>query len=225
MLEKYFITIVLVLYSFKLVAQGLQPMVSTIKHDKQNIACWVINADPEPKTLKKAWNTFLKDNYRFKLKGIGLFANKDLLQAEAVRVGVISKTPVNFFTHIVEDDSGSEMKVFVSDQQQYFSSNYQESQFNELADIMKSFLKSYLPQYHQSKINDTEIRISELNQETEDLEEEIAENLESIEEMENEIVEMRKQLESNRAKLVESRIKLEKRKAKLQRKRSTLQAL
>ena len=205
--------------------QDLQLKESSIRHDKGKRACWVVHADPEPKTLKQAWNEYLKDQYGFKLKGIGWFANKDLMEAEGVKLLIISDTPVNFFTHIVEDDTGSEMKVFASDQQDYFSQDYQSAAFEELAAIVKSFLKLYIPQYHNSKINDTELRIEELTSETEDLEQEISKNLENIEELEAEIEEMKAQMESNQNQLSQSKIKLEKRKAKLQRKTSLLQDL
>ena len=185
----------------------------------------MVNVGPDPKTLKKAWNEFLKNNYDFKLKGIGLFANKDLMQVEEVRVAVISNEPVNFFTHVVEDGTGSEMKVFASDQQEYLSKRYMKNGFQELADMLTNFLKSYLPQYHRSKINDMELVVTELTEETKDLEDEISENLESIEELEEEIEEMKEELQSNRIKLEESKNMLEHRKAKLQRKSTALQEL
>jgi hypothetical protein len=205
-------------------AQKLQPAKATLSYENAQPACWVVHVDPEPVTLKKAWREYLKDNYSFKLKGIGFLSNKDILSAEAVRIPVISKEPVNFYTQIVEDDTGSEMKIFAADlQQNYFSSHYQSRGFNQMENILASFLKIYLPEYHRGRINDTEQRVKELVRETRELEEEILENTEEIEELENEIEEMSAEIESNRSALVESRIKLEKRRAKLERKRSQLQ--
>ena len=205
--------------------QDLQLKEGRISLENEIRACWVVHADPEPKTLKRAWNDYLKDQYGFKLKGIGWFANRDLMEAEEVELLIISNTPVNFFTHIVENDIGSEMKVLASDQQQYFSQKYQPAKFEELAVMVKNFLKLYIPQYYNSRINDTELRIEELIDETEDLEQEISRNLTDIEKLEDEIEEMRALMKSNQNQLTKSRIKLEKRKDKLQRKTLMLQDL
>lgn len=224
-LRHFLICIFISAFGCILFGQDLQLKEGHIMLENETRACWVVHADPEPKTLKRAWNDYLKDQYGFNLKGIGWFANRDLMEAEEVELLIISNTPVNFFTHIVENDIGSEMKVLASDQQQYFSPNYQPAKFEELAAMVKNFLKLYIPQYHSSRINDTELRIEELIDETEDLEQEIAKNLTDIEKLEDEIEEIRALMKSNQNQLTNSRIKLEKRKAKLQRKTLLLQDL
>jgi hypothetical protein len=79
-----------------LFGQDLQLKEGRIRLENEIRACWVVRADPEPKTLKRAWNDYLKDQYGIKLKGIGWFANRDLMEAEEVELLIISNTPVNY---------------------------------------------------------------------------------------------------------------------------------
>ena len=206
--------------------QGVKPTHGTVDYEGSQIACWTVHVDPEPKTLKKAWKDYLQENYNFKLKGIGFLTNQDVLSAEEVRLATLSSNTVNFFTQIVEDDAGSEMKVFASNnQQKFFSKKHEPKSFNEIRDLLESFLKAYLPQYHQGKIDDTHKRVRELTKESSELEEEIAENSEKIEELNSEIEELQEEMESNKSRLDENRIKLEKRKKKLELRRRQLQSL
>ncbi|GJM28959.1 MAG: hypothetical protein DHS20C17_15940 [Cyclobacteriaceae bacterium] len=204
-------------------AQQLEPAQATIKHEKSSRACWVVRVDPEPKTLKKAWKDYLERNYNFRIDGIGFLANKDLLSAEQVKLPVLSATPVYFYTHIVENSTGSEMKVFAADQHKnYYSDRHQPDKFMELRDILENFLKVYLPQYHQEIINDTQQEVAQLTKETTKLEEEIAENAEKIEALTSEIEDMKVETEDTKAKLDKAKLKLEKRKARLERRRTQL---
>ena len=77
--------LVIFLFAIQINAQSqIQSFESTIEHNDAQRPCIQVNLDPEPKTLKKAWKNYLKDNYGVKLKGIGFFSNKDLLSAEEV---------------------------------------------------------------------------------------------------------------------------------------------
>src|SRR5690554_7998933 len=62
-------------------AQVVTPKDGMIMHNKSQRPSIFVNIDPEPKPLKKAWKSFLKDNYDFKIKGIGF------LRSEERRVG------------------------------------------------------------------------------------------------------------------------------------------
>src|SRR5690554_4462017 len=95
-------------------AQAVTPKDGIIMHNKSQRPSIFVNIDPEPKPLKKAWKSFLKDNYDFKIKGIGFLSNKDLLYAEDLVIEKISPKRMNFYTKIVENEVGSEMTVFGS---------------------------------------------------------------------------------------------------------------
>lgn len=197
---------------------SIQSFDATIDFDNAQRPCIQVNLDPEPKTLKNAWRDYLKDNYDFKLKGIGFLSNKDLLSAEAITVNQISSKAIDFYTHIVEDENGSEMKVFVRHGYDiYITKKSYPNEYTVLHDALESFIKSYLPIYYEDKINDTEKRVNELIEERNDLNKEINENSNKIEKLKNEIKQKEEELKSKKTKLEATEKKLKKRKEKWER--------
>ena len=77
-----------------------------LKFDKESRPCLVVNVDPEPKRLKRAWKKYLKDHYELKL------SSGKLMSAERVTVTDISSNAMDFYTQIIEDVNGSQMSVF-----------------------------------------------------------------------------------------------------------------
>ncbi|WP_320815665.1 hypothetical protein [Flavobacterium sp.] len=205
---------------------SIQPFDTTIDYDKVQRPCIQVNLDPEPKTLKNAWKDYLKDNYDFKLKGIGFFSNKDLLSAEEITVNQISSNEINFYTHIVEDENGSEMKVFVRNGNGiYITKEKLPNEYAAVSEILNSFIKYYLPKYYGEKINDTEERINKLTEEKDDLKNNIDEKSSDIEKLKKEIKNNEEELKSKKKELEITEIKLKKRKEKLERIRTQLRKL
>ena len=186
-------------------------------------SCWVVHLDPEPKTLKKAWNNYLDDKYGISLKGIGFLTNRDLLSAEEVVVKTIANDPLNLYTHIVEDVNGSEMKFFVELKSNvYANGTNHRYEFRAMRDILEDFLAEYLPTYYHGRVNDAEERLVELAEEREDLKKKIARDSERIEELQSEIEQRQLELESNQSRLELAESKLDARKEKLERIREQL---
>ncbi len=197
---------------------SIQLLDTTIDYDKAQRSCIQVNLDPEPQTLKNAWRDYLKDNYDFKLKGIGFLSNKDLLSAEAITINQISSNVMDFYTHIVEDENGSEMKVFVRHGYDiYINKENYPDEYNALREILESFIKYYLPKYYEGKINDTEKRVNELTKERNDLKNNIDNNSNKIEKLKNEIKQKEEALIANKTQLEIKEKKLIKRKEKLER--------
>jgi peptidoglycan hydrolase CwlO-like protein len=199
---------------------------ATIEFADAQRPCIQVNLDPEPKTLKKAWKSYLKDNYDFKLSGIGFLTNKDLLTAEEIQVKAISPNTMDFYTHIIEDENGSEMKVFLRfGYDIYITSKTHPKEYKVVTEIMDNFLKSYLPKYYNELIKETEKRVSDLKKETEDLKDDISDNSEEIKDLKKEIEELEKELKSNSELLWKATKKLEKRSEKLERVKNQLKNL
>ncbi len=197
-------------------AQDLTIQKGVIEHNDQERRCLQVNVNPEPKTLKEAWKDYLQDHHDFKLKGIGFLANKDLLTAEQVVVEAISPKEMDFYTHIVEDENGSEMKVFAAyGYDIYISEEDTPQEYAALRDILENFLETYLPKYYNELIEETKERIEDLTDERDDIKESIADDREEIEELKEDIQELNNNLESNESKLQEVEAKLQGRKAKL----------
>ena len=205
---------------------SIQPFDTTIFYNKAQIPCLQVNLDPEPKTLKIAWRDYLKDNYDFKLKGIGFLSNKDLLSVEAITVNQISSKAMDFYTHIVEDENGSEMKVFVSyGYDIYLNKEKYPNEYAGLREIIESFIKYYLPIYYEHKVDDTEKRVNKLTEERNDLIKEIVESSDKIEKLKKEFNEKEEELKSTKTKLEITERKLMKRKEKLERIRIQIRKL
>lgn len=212
---------------FQVNAQALiQPFETTMNYDNGQRPCLQLNLDPEPKALKHAWRDYLKDNYNFKLKGIGFLRNKDLLNSDEIIVPQISSNAIDFFTHIVEDQNGSEMKVFVRHGYDiYISQENYPNEYAALKEILESFIKFYLPQYYEGKVIETEKRITKLTDETNDLQKEIADDSSRIVKMKKEITDFEKKLESNIERLEVKNKELIKRTEKLDKIRNQLREL
>ena len=208
---------------FGLKAQDITPSEGIIAHNDAPRACWVVNVDPEPKTLKKAWKDYVKDDFDVSLKGIGFLANRDLLSAEEAVVRPISPDPLNFYTHIVEDVNGSEIKVFAElNPGDYANRSDHTGEFRAMRRILEDFLAEYLPTYYQSRVKDAENRMVELADEREKLKKEISRDSERISSLEEEIEQRRLELQSNQDKLKLAESKLEARRQKLERIRNQL---
>ena len=205
---------------------SIQSIDATIEYDNAQRPCIQVNLDPEPKTLKHAWKDYLKDNYDFKLKGIGFLSNKDLLSAEEIMIEQISSKQMDFYTHITEDENGSEMKIFVRyGYDIYLTRENDPNAYEALTGMLNGFLKIYLPKYYEGKVNDTEKRIKKLSDETGDLEAEITDDSEKIAKLKKEIEGLEEDLKSNNERLKIAKIKLKKRSEKLDRIRGKLKEL
>jgi hypothetical protein len=217
-------TIIIVTLAMKLNAQtSIQPFDAVFEFDHAQRPCIQVNLDPEPNTLKKAWKDYLKDNYDFKLRGIGFFSNKDLLTAEAIVVKQISSKTMDFYTHIVEDANGSVMTVFVRyGYDIYLTKENSPSEYMALHEIIESFLKYYLPIYYQGEIEDTQKRVTQLTKISSNLKSDISDDSKTIEKLRKEIQDLEEKTASNNKQLEIENLKLEKRNEKLDRIRKQL---
>ena len=133
---------------------------------------------------------------------------------------------MDFYTHIVEDENGSEMKVFARHGYDiYINKENYPNEYQALRDIFESFIKYYIPKYYQGKVNDTEERIEKLVDETTDLKEDITDDSARIEKLKKEIEALESEVKSNNKLLEDANNKLIKRKEKLKRIRIQLRKL
>lgn len=217
-LKIIFVLVILLTVAHVNAQSSIQPSDTTFNYDKALRPCIQVNIDPEPKTLKKAWKKYLKDNYKVNLKGIGFLSNKDLLSAKEITLTQISSKTMDFFTYIVEDEYGSEMKVFIRfGYDIYLTKENSPNEYLVLNEIIKSFLKYYLPKYYKGQINDTEKRINTLTRESTNLKKSITSNYNRIDKLNSKIKQQEEELRLNKAQLEVTEIKLIKRKEKLDR--------
>lgn len=205
---------------------SVQPFEATIQYDDAQRPCIQVNLDPEPKTLKEAWKDYLKDNYDLKIRGIGFLTNKDLLSAEGVVMSQVSAKEMDFYTHIVENENGSEMKLFIRlGYDIYINPKNYPNEYAALQEVLESFIKFYVPKYMEQQIKDTEEAVKKLTHEKDDLSENIQEKSNEIDELKQEIREKEAELTTNQEALSLTERKLSNRKEKLERTRTALRKL
>ncbi|MGY8914532.1 MAG: coiled-coil domain-containing protein [Flavobacteriales bacterium] len=184
------------------IAQKVVTQDGTIIHDGAIRPCITLSLDPTPDVLKEAWRTYLDDTYDFKLKGIGFLQNKDLLSAEEVTIRKISSNKMEFYTNIVENELGSEMKVFASlGEDNYVGGEKSRKEYKALKDIVENFLKAYLPTYYKEMLEDTSKNFEDLTEDVADLNEDIVDDSEKIEKLKKEIEDLNDKIESDKETL------------------------
>ncbi|RYM34578.1 hypothetical protein ERX46_04170 [Brumimicrobium glaciale] len=223
LMQLSFVTLITLGFNNTVKAQNVVPQDGKIEHNDSERPCIFVNLDPEPKPLKKAWKDFLKDNYDFKIKGIGFLSNKDLLYKEDVIIPKISSKRMNFYTEIVEDEVGSEMKVFASfGYDIYIDKNETPEEYRIMTRMLNEFLKSYLPDYYNDQVKDTEKKVKTLSKDVKGLNKDISKNNKKIENLTEEIEELTKESEEQSSALEIANTKLKERKEKLERINSKL---
>jgi hypothetical protein len=194
----------------------IKPTDGTIIIKDQLQKCMVVVLDPETKTLRSAWIEYLKDNYNLKLKGNGLFQNKDILNAENVIIDKISANSMNFYTQIIENEIGSEMKLFASyGYDMFIEKEKYADEYYSLIEILESFLKVYLPKYYTQEVDDTKKRLLELTKENNRLNKNIISDNGKLKKLNQKIDKLTEETEKNKSTLERNKKKLLKREEKL----------
>ncbi|MGV3611909.1 MAG: coiled-coil domain-containing protein [Fluviicola sp.] len=209
-------------------AQSLAPEISTIEHNDKMRTCLMVKLEPEPKTLKKAWISFLKKKYDLKLKGMGWFSNKDLLHNEEVIIPKLSPKKMDFYTSVVQDENsdGSEMKVFASlGYDIYLNEEQYPIEFKAMNEMIVSFLKEYLPKYYNKQINESAANVKSLNNDIIGLKDNIKDNQGRIEKLDKEIEKNRTSIKDDSQKLEAAEIKLKERQEELEQVKTKLEQL
>ena len=155
---------------------------ATIKHDKAERPCIMVELEPEAKAVKGAWQNYLKDEHDIKLKGFGFLANKDLLDAEKVLFKAISDKEMNFYTHFDEKNGKTQMCVFASlGYDIYLNSGDYPQEYRAMRNIVNQFLSTYIPDYYQKQVEQSEELVSSLEKEIGNLRDDVSDNQKEIE--------------------------------------------
>lgn len=133
-------------------AQTYQIDTSEISFDNKLRSCLNVKYDADAKTVKKAWNNFLKKNYDIKIKGIGLFSDKDLVSAKDVTVSSIADKRMDLYARVTDIPGGSEMKYFMSFGYDFFigPDNYA-SEFAGMKKLLSDFSIDFLNDFYSGE--------------------------------------------------------------------------
>jgi cell division protein FtsB len=192
-------------FTLNMSAQNLELKNTNTTFNKNTYPCIEVFIEPHPDEVKDAWEDFIKDNYDIKMKGNGLFTDKDVLSAEQVNFNVVSNKQMDFYTRIVEDDKHTKMCVFGSFGYDIpISKKEFPNEYEAMENITSRFLKSYLPVYYNEWINKTQERLTDLQDDQKDMHDKIEKNKKEIEELTKENEELVKELVKNKDNLKET---------------------
>lgn len=191
---------------------------------------------PAPtKEVKKAFDKFMDDRYKVDMKGIGFLTNKDQLTAEKVSIPEISSQKLDLYANVVDgpENNTTEMTLFGAfGYDIYISDDRSYREYNNLRDLMVSFLDSYLVDYYSERVEEAEEEVEDMRDDEEDVNEDIQSNEENIkeseqriQELQNEIEKLRKELDNSQSKLKEAEEKHEERRKELERVKSELRSI
>ncbi len=194
--------------------QEFDYQLSTVMYDEEARPCIAVRMAPDTKTIKKAWEDFVKKEYKIKLKGLGFLVNKDILSAEKVTVKSLSDKAIDFRTRIVEEEDHSLMQVFVSlGYDIYLGPEKYPKAFRDLEDKTWKFLESFLPNYYKEKVSEVKEELEDLMKDQADLKDEIADNEKEIEKLQKENEKLQKDLRKMDNTIEDTRVKLDKKEA------------
>ncbi len=218
--------IFLVMVSFFGYSQNLEPVKDRINYEDEYAECWKVFVTPEPSDVKRAFKSFLKDRYDVKLKGFGMFSNKDVLYAEDVVITKISTKRINFYLSVIDEEGLSEIKVFGNyGYSLYFNNDKQKDEFTALRSVLVEFLNSYLPEYYKEKVEDATEHYTKFVEEDEDLNKKIDDNKKEIEKLTKENEDLSKEIEKNKEEIKLSKENLVKNKEQLDKVTKELNAI
>lgn len=202
-------------------AQEIPLEKASIEFDYADRDCWQVEIPGESNDVKRAWKNFVKEHFDVRLKGFGLFSNKDLLSAEETEISAVSSKLINFYTHF-KGKKNPTMRVFASyskEDSSFIDSKNDSSEFKQLKDkVVVKFINSYYPKFYKNRVDTTIDKIETLTKN-------IKRDKEKVIELEAQIKELKERTVNNEEKLVTSKEDLEVRRKKLATVKKSLEKL
>lgn len=128
---------------------------STINFENKLRPCLVVQYDASPKEVKKAWASYMKKNYKIKIKGISLISDKRIIDAQDVSIPFISDKRMNMYASVEDKPTGSELRYFMSFGYDFFigPENYPSS-FQAMDSLLKNFSEIFLTKFYADETAD-----------------------------------------------------------------------
>ena len=205
-----FVLLLSTVFTLNAFSQTLDLQYAQVQNNDNEYPCIEVTLEPTPEEVKAAWEDFIKDNYDVKMKGTGLFTNKDVLYAEQVKFDAISSKEMDFFTRIIEQGDNTTLSVFGSFGYDIpISTKEYPVEFEKMETITKRFLQSYLPAYYEEWIENTQEKITDLQDNNKDILDEMEDNKKEIEKLKKRNEQLKEKLEENNTKITETQERLD----------------
>lgn len=224
---KSIITLALTLSTIILSAQTYSIIESTVYHEEKSQLSLEVDIAPSPKDTRKAFQKYLKSNYSVKLKRDG-----DFYAVKAQQVKEIAEVQIDLYAKFKEDkNEGTQMSVFArKGYDLYITPKEDAKAFASMRTLFDNFLKQYLTEYYEDKLEDAVDAHADLSKDKKklmddikDLNEDISDNKKDINKLtdenkdkSSELEEKNKQLDKLEEKLTKAGGSLENMKSKRQ---------
>lgn len=218
-MNKSILTLIVFVFSVFTVGSAQQLLLSDeeVVYKKENRSSIMVLMEPAPKTVKKAFEDWMNEQYDVNLKGIGFLANKDVLSAEQVKIPKISDKEMDFYAKVVEDNGNTRMNIFASyGYEIHFSPEKYPKEYKSLKSIAQAFLNDWLPGYYQSQVFEVSDQLNGLRDDRTKLAETIADNEKEIEKLAKENEKLSKKINKSKSELEALAQTLNTRKSKLE---------
>lgn len=173
-----FISILVLFAALRIDAQTFRIDSSEVSFENKLRPCLEVKYDASPKTVKKGWEDYMKKNYKIKIKGIGLFTDKDIVSAEDVMINLIGDKRMNMYARVTDIPGGSEMKYFMSFGYDFFigPDNYAK-EFDGMHKLLNDFSIKFLNDYYGDEISSALNKIKGYEKDIKKKNKEIANNI------------------------------------------------
>lgn len=176
-------------------AQTLTVNTSQVEYEDDEVASVQVKVSPDRSSLQDAFEDWMDDNYDVKMRRKGLFGDKEIRQAEAVRIPSITSDQINLYTKTVEEEEYTEMSLFASrGLANYIELDEDQAAFEVMENMMATFLASYLPSYYEERVEQAKETLSDLQEELADARDDFADNQEEIEDLQKENQKLNEQI-------------------------------
>lgn len=182
-----------------------------VEHADNRVEALTVTMKPERKDIQKAFDDWMDDRYDVKMKGGGLFSDKNMERAEAVVIPAISTDNITLFAKTEETDCETRMTLFASRGLGNYIGADEYKAFAGLENVFDGFLSDYLPEYYEERVAEAREELEELRKDVTDTEDDIADNEKKIEKLRGENLDKRKELIELEKKVSDARKMLEER--------------
>jgi predicted ribosome quality control (RQC) complex YloA/Tae2 family protein len=182
-------------------AQSNQMQTTKAEYNDRQVDALSIDIRPSRKEVQKAFSDWMKERYDVKMKGGGLFGDKNLEESEAVVIPTISPDNISIITQTNEMNGMTQMTLFASRGLGNFVDRSREDAFMGLEKLFDAFLSDYLPEYYDQRVTEAEKALADLEKEYEGVERDIEKNQSDMQELRKDNEKLRANLDAIRSQL------------------------
>ena len=225
-MKKIIFAIMIIWASTSSNAQQLDINQTTVSYDKNSYPAYQVTLEPDTKSIKKRFKSFMDDKYDIRIKGIGFLTNKDVLSAEQSNIKTISSKTMDLYTKVIEQEGKTVLSIFGRyGYDIYISPEQDREAFQNLRTLIIDFLGVYLPEFYTDQLEEAQELVANVKRDQSSLKEDITDNKGAIQDHLDEVEQLRKENKGLLKKLDDTSSQLAKRERELNTAKKELQRI